>query len=67
MIPVLIAPVVMSNDKIKLILALQQIDNLIQLLSGNEYQQMFYSHLIQVQVELNRQLTNLTYSTKIKE
>jgi predicted RNA-binding protein with EMAP domain len=55
------------NDQTKLILALMQIENLISLLSTNEYQQFFYSRLIQMQVELNRQLTNLTYSPKIKE
>jgi len=55
------------NEQTKLILALLQIENLPSLLAENEYQQFFYSRLIQMQVELNRQLTNLTYSTKIKE
>jgi predicted RNA-binding protein with EMAP domain len=55
------------NDQIKLVLALSQIDSLTSLLEGNEYQSFLYSHLIQIQVELNRQLTNLTYSIKIKE
>lgn len=40
----------------KLILALQQIDNLTSLLDNNEYQTFFYSHLISMQVELQRQL-----------
>lgn len=55
------------NEQTKLILALMQIDNLTSLLEGNEYQQFLYSHLIPVQVELKRQLTNLTHSPKIKE
>lgn len=55
------------NENTKLILALQQIDNLTSLLEDNEYQQFFYSHLITIQVELQRQLTNLTHSSKIKE
>ena len=55
------------NAKTKLILALQQIDNLTSLVEGNEYQQFFDSHLISIQVELQRQLTNLTHSFKIKE
>ena len=55
------------NEQTKLILALLQIDNLTSLLNQNPYQQFLYSHLIQIQVELNRQLTNLTSSTKIKE
>jgi len=55
------------NEQTKLILALMQIDNLTSLLEGNEYQKFLYSHLIQVQVELQRQLTNLKHSSKIKE
>jgi hypothetical protein len=55
------------NEQTKLILALMQIDNLTSLLEGNEYQKFLYSHLIQVQVELQRQLTNLNHSSKIKE
>jgi hypothetical protein len=44
------------NENIKLILALQQIDNLTDLLKGNEYQNYLCGHLIQLQVELKRQL-----------
>jgi hypothetical protein len=50
-----------------LILALQQIENLTSLLQGNEYEQYLYSHLIPIEVELKRQLTNLQNSSKIKE
>lgn len=55
------------NEQTKLILGLQQIDNLTSLLEGNEYQKFLYSHLIPIQVELQRQLTNLKHSSKIKE
>jgi len=55
------------NEQTKLILALMQIENLISLIKGNEYEQHLYGHLISVQVELQRQLTNLTHSSKIKE
>lgn len=55
------------NEQTKLIFALMQIENLTSLLEGNEYQKFLYSHLISVQVELQRQLTNLTHSTKITE
>lgn len=55
------------DQKTKLILALMQIDNLTSLIEGNEYQKFLYSHLISVQVELQRQLTNLTHSFKIEE
>ena len=46
------------NDKTKLILALIQIDNLTNLLKGNEYQKFLYGHLISMQVELKRQLSH---------
>lgn len=55
------------NDQTKLILGLMQIENLISLIEGNEYQKFLYGHLISIQVELQRQLTNLTHSSKIKE
>jgi len=55
------------NPEMKLILALMQIENLTNLIEGNEYQKFLYGHLISVQVELQRQLTNLTHSSKIKE
>jgi hypothetical protein len=46
------------NEQTKLILALQQIDNLTSLLEGNEYQQFIYSKLIGIKVELQRQLSH---------
>ena len=55
------------NDQTKLIFALMQIDNLTSLIEGNEYQSFLYSHLISMQVELQRQLTNLKHSTTIKK
>lgn len=45
------------NDKTKIILALQQINNVTELLKDNPYERFLYGHLISVQVELNRQLT----------
>jgi hypothetical protein len=44
-----------------------QIDNITSLIEGNEYQEFLYSHLISIQIELQRQLTNLSQSSKIKE
>lgn len=46
------------NDKTKLILALQQINNLTELLAGNEWERHLYSHLIPLEVELQRQLSH---------
>lgn len=47
-----------QKQKLNLILALTQIDNLTKLLEGNEYQKFLYGHLISIQIELNRQLGN---------
>jgi len=44
-------------QKTKLILALNQIDNITKLMEGNQYEKFIYGHLISIQVELNRQLT----------
>jgi hypothetical protein len=55
------------NEQTKLILALNQIENVTSLMKNNEYEQYFYIRLIQMQVELKRQLTNLNSSTKLKE
>ena len=57
----------LMNEQIKLISAIQQIENLIALLTGNEYETYMISHLIPVQVELNRQLTNLKQSITIQK
>ena len=46
------------SEQMKLILALQQIDNLTSLLQENEYQKFLHRHLIQIQVELKRQLSH---------
>jgi len=53
------------NDKIKLILALQQIENVYELLKGGQYAGFFTSHLLPVKYEIQRQLTNLSNSPKI--
>ncbi len=51
------------TEQTKLILALMQIDNLTNLLEGNEYQKFMYSHLISIQVELKRQLSHYGKTT----
>ena len=45
------------NNKTKLILALQQIDNMTSLLAGNEWEKYLNSKLITLKVELERQLS----------
>jgi hypothetical protein len=53
--------------KIDLILALDQVENISKLIAGNEYEHFFVSRLVPIQIELQRQLTNLNVSTTIKE
>jgi hypothetical protein len=55
------------TEEMKLILALNQVENFTSLIEGNEYQKFLYLHLIQIQVELQRQLTNSQHRSKIKE
>ena len=49
------------NEKERLLLALQQINNITSLLQDNKYKNYLYSNLITIEVELQRQLTNITY------
>ena len=49
------------NEKERLLIALQQINNITNLIQDNQYKQFLYGKLISVEVELQRQLTNLTY------
>jgi len=54
----------------KLTQALENVEELMNLTEGNEYQSYLYRHLIMIQVELERQLsclTNTNSHTKIKE
>ena len=51
------------NEQTKLILALQQIDNLTSLLRGNQYQDFLYSKLISARIELQRQLNHYGTTT----
>ena len=55
------------DRKLKLILALQQIENVYNLLQEGEYVAFFSSHLLPIKYEIQRQLTNINHSTKIKE
>ena len=51
------------KEQTKLILALQQIDNLTSLLEGNQYQDFLYSKLISTRIELQRQLNHYGTTT----
>ena len=54
------------DDITKLILAKYQVENIIELTKDNEYKQFIFMHLNPVFYELERQLTNLTITDKIK-
>jgi hypothetical protein len=55
------------TDEIKILLALQQIDNVMELVKGNNWEIFFSRQLIPARYELRRQLTCLQHSAKIKE
>ena len=58
------------EQKTKLILALQQIENVRSLLNDGQYAGFFTSHLLPVKFEIERQLnclTNNNHSSTIKE
>jgi len=55
------------DKKTKLHLGLQQINNVMSLMDGNEWQTYLYCHLETIKYELERQLTNLQTTDKIKE
>lgn len=55
------------NRRTNIILALSQVESMIKLMKGNEYESYFISHLIPIHYELSRQLTNLKQSSKIGE
>ena len=55
------------DEQTKLILALYQVDGIVKLTEDNEYKHYLYCKLSSVKCELERQLTNLTNQSKIKE
>ncbi len=54
------------DEQTKLILAIYQVENIIELIKDNEYRQYMFMHLNPVYYELKRQLTNLSIADKIK-
>ena len=55
------------TEEAKLHLAQMQVNNLLSLLKGNAYENYMCGKLYGIQYELQRQLTNLNHSSKIKE
>lgn len=52
------------DKRTKLILALQQTENIFKLLKDGEYAGFFSSHLLSIKFEIERQLSLLTNSNK---
>jgi len=55
------------DEQTKLILALYQVEGITGLTKDNPYKQFIFMHLNSIKCELERQLTNLTTTSKIKE
>ena len=55
------------NQETKLLFALQQVEGITKLIKDNDYECYLNTFLTPVSVELNRQLTNLKQSSKMKE
>ena len=55
------------NQTTKLLLSLSQVEGIIKLIKGNEYEHYLNTFLVPIHAELNRQLTNSKQSSKMKE
>ena len=55
------------SDMEKLIAASAHVESLTALLDGNPWQSYLYNHISPIKYELDRQLTNLKGSDKVKE
>jgi hypothetical protein len=55
------------DEQTKLILALHQVEGITGLTKDNPYKQFIFMHLNSIKYELERQLTNLSATSKIKE
>lgn len=53
------------TSKINLVLALQQIENISNLIRENNYEAFFTSHLLPIKFELERQLTLQNHGKKV--
>ena len=55
------------DEQTKLILALHQVEGIVELTKDNPYRQFIFMHLNSVKCELERQLTNLSITDKINK
>lgn len=54
-----------QKERVRLLLALNQVDNITELTKNNEWKNYIYNHLSPVKYELERQLSNLSDSKEI--
>lgn len=54
-----------QKEKIRLLIALNQVDNITELTKNNDWKTYIHSHLSTVKYELKRQLSNLSDSKEI--
>jgi hypothetical protein len=59
-------PKKIQDPKLRLILANQQVENLVALLEDNPYKSYMYQHLNPIKYEILRQLTNLNVTDSNK-
>lgn len=55
------------DEETKLLLALYQVEGIIELTKDNEYKEYIFRHMNPVFWEIRRQLTNLRQQPKLKE
>lgn len=54
------------TDEEVLLIAIMQVDNLVNLLEDNPYKNYLYNYLSPIKYELDRQLTNLVTTVKME-
>lgn len=55
------------TDEMKILEALEHLDNIIKLIKDDEWKISLSRHLISMRIEFHRQLTSLQYFAKMKE
>lgn len=55
------------NPEHKLQVSIQLVEELSKLIEDNDYERFFSQHLIPIKIELERQLTNIQFHSKIHE
>ena len=54
------------DERTKLMLAFMQVNNIVELTKDNQWKEHLYRHLSSIKYEIERKLTNLNHSDKMK-